>query len=222
MSPTKERFIITTSRKVSVTDQIFYRWPGFNDPTVWRTFSSTVHSCDVRQCKRNTPKHRPSVEPESQTFAAEWQTPATRRKSPRQGTVRRVCFLWRTKPCLTQVTQRMTLRSSRGQERGRRSVARHSFKGTQWLIYTILLQDPLAIFYCFFVLCFDPVCCSSYQRSIHTTWTTTHAQCQDCFPISHLTFWFVLCYVIQLWHKQSNWTYDNIVLGQYVASWVKF
>lgn len=114
--------------------------------------------------------------------------------------------------------------TTEAKERTPRSVAWHTLKGIQWLIYTILLQAPLASFYCSLELCFHPICCSCYQTSVWTTWTTTHSWhsrwrlYSHNAHIHHIKFWFVLCYVIQMWQKKSNATYDNIMLGQYVAS----
>lgn len=89
-------------------------------------------------------------------------------------------------------------------ESGLRSVGCHPFKGIQCLIHTILLQAPLAIFYCSLVLCFHPICCRCYQRSIRTTWTTTHSWHSvwrlyfHNAHIRHLKFRFILCYVIKM------------------------
>lgn len=206
MSPTKAYLIITTYRKVSVTDQTFYRWPGFNDPTMWRTFSSTVNTDQWRLSPRPLLLNdRPLPHAGRALSKEQWDTCA---------------FYDAPNPALHREWHCST---TEAKERGPRSVACHSFKGVQWLSYTILLQAPLAIFYCCLVLCFHPTCCSCYQRSIHTTWTTTHSWCSvwrlcsHNAHICHHKFWFVLCYVIQMLQKQSSLTYDNIILGQRVA-----
>lgn len=86
MSPTKACSIITTYRKVSVTDQVFSSWPGFNDLPVWSTFSSTARLLEVRQARRHTPKPRAPVEMEPKTFVLARQTPPGCGKSLQQGT----------------------------------------------------------------------------------------------------------------------------------------
>lgn len=185
-----------------------------------------VHSHEVRQCKRNTPKHRSSLRRLSLRPLLLNDGPLPRAGRALSKEQWETCaFYGAPNPAL----HRERRSSATGaKERGPRSVAWHTFRGIQWLIYTILLQAPLAIFYCSLVLCFHPICCSCYQGSIRTTWTTTHSwHCEEPYShnahIRHLKFWFVLCHVIQMWQKKkSNLTYDNIILGQCVAFWVTF
>lgn len=157
MSPTKAHFIITMHRKVSFTDQIFLRWPGFNDPRVRRTLSSTAHSHEVRQYKWNTPKHKSPVDTESKTFFIEWQASAMCRKSLIKKQCEPCAFYDAPNPALLR--ERHTS-ATEAKGKGPRSIACHSFKALQWLIFTILLQAPLAIFYCCLVLYFHPIHCS--------------------------------------------------------------
>lgn len=220
MSPTKASFIITMHRKVSFIDQIFSRWPGFNDPTVRRTLSSRIHSHEVSQYKWNTPKYKSPVDTESKTFFIEWQAPALCRKSPHQETVRASCFLWCTKSCLIE---RMTFLSNWGQRKGPQTYSMPLLQGNPVINLHNFIASPSGYFQLLPGFVFSPhmlqllpgvyALTGTAPRSQHPVW--------GCYShIHHLRLWFVLFDVIQMWQKQSTLTNGSIILGQYVAFWV--
>lgn len=150
-------FYYKNTQNISFTDQIFSRWPGFNDPTVRRTLSSTALSHEVRQYKWNTPKHKSPVDTESKPFLL------NDRPLPRAA---RALIKKQWEPCAFYDAPNPALlreqhsSATEAKEKGPRSMACQSSKGILWLIYTILLQAPLAIFYCYLVLYLHPIYCS--------------------------------------------------------------
>lgn len=223
MSPTKACFTITTYRKVSFTDQIFYRWSGFNDPTVRRTLSSTAQSHEVRQYKWSTPKHKSPVD--TKTFVIEWQAPAMCRESPYQKAARGLCFLWCTKSCLIE---RMTFLSNWGQRKGPQIYSMPLIQGNPVINLHNFIASPSGYFLLLSGFVFSPYVLQLLAEVYATTGRAPHSWHSVWGQHSHYAhvhpprFWFVLFYVIQIWQKPSNLTNDNVILGQYVAFWVTF
>lgn len=110
-----------------------------------------------------------------------------------------------------------------------RHVAWHTFKGILCLIFSRQIHCkplwPFAIVYfCIFTSYVAGVLEGLYTQLYQPQ--EADCQCESCIPIlnriQQLTPQFIQCYAIQMWQKQSNLTYDNILLGQYVAFWVIF